>query len=69
MYGNLLTGLMYYRKQFYAKKLPHWTSKENGIKTGEVGQVETTFLIRKRWSQGSILQGTQAGGLCSMPVF
>ena len=48
MYGNLLTGLMYYRKQFYAKKLPHWTSKRNGIEMGKVGQVGRTFLMRKR---------------------
>lgn len=41
-------GLMYYHKQFYAKKLPPSTSKGNGIKTEEVGQVEKTFLIRKR---------------------
>ena len=48
MYGNLLTGLLYCRKQFYAKKLPHWTSKGNGIKTEKVGQVEKTFLVRKK---------------------
>lgn len=48
MYVNLLTGLIYYRKQFYAKKLPYWTSKGNRIKTEKVGQVERTFLIRKR---------------------
>lgn len=48
MYGNLLTGLMYYLKLFYATKLPYWTSKGNGTKTEKVGQVEKTFLIRKR---------------------
>lgn len=48
MYGNLLTGLPYYGKQLYAKKLPHWTSKGNGIKTGKVGQAGRTFLMRKR---------------------
>lgn len=47
MFGDQLTGLMYYHKQFYAKKLPPWTSKGNGIKTGKVGQVEKTLLIRK----------------------
>lgn len=48
MHRNLLTGLIYYRKQFYAKKPPHQTSKGTGINTAKVGQVEKTFLIRKK---------------------